>query len=573
MDKIFFLKPTHPMQRRYEALRAAYVDNLPNQQIADTFNYTLYSFKSIKRDCKNYKPNDFFQPLQKGPKDIHQKTLSNKERIIQLRKRNFSIPEIEEKLFDEGVDLSQPAILSILKQEGFTKLFRRTRRERLEALQSDKNYPQISNVNEFGCKEKISTSFGGIFLFLPLVLELKLNQLFQIDGFYGTKMIPASSYLLSYLVIKLLGKDRISHIDDFGFDYGLGIFAGLNVLPKCSSISKYTYRHPKSLIKRLLKGFMKILYKEGYIKGQNINLDFHTIPYYGEESVLEKHWVAARNKRMTSVLSFFAQDLDTTYLCYSNGDIRKNQVNDEILEFIKYYQESTGLLPERLIFDSKLTTYENLNKINKKKILFITLKRRGKNFKEEIEKWDGWKKIKLDNVKRKYQNLEYVEQRIKIKNYDGEVRWIVVKGHGRELPMSLITNDFKSSVKLILTFYARRWRIENNIQENVDFFNLNALSSPVVVKVDFDIAFTLIANTLYKILGEKTKWFDRAKPKSISRNFIDIKAGIEIEKSKIKVKLSEKNYNPVLMDWLNSLNEIKVPWWGNRLLEFVFNAR
>ncbi len=223
-----------------------------------------------------------------------------------------------------------------------------------------------------------------------------------------------------------------------------------------------------------------------------------------------------------------------------------------------------------MVFDSKLTTYRNLNKLNQKKILFITLKRRGKNILKEISNIKKWNRVTLDNVKRKYRHLQYVEKGIELKDYEGSVRQIIVQGAGRELPMCLITNDLKSSVKEVLTVYSHRWRIENNIQGNVDFFNLNALASPVVVKVDFDIAMTLIANTLYKILAQKTKWFKNATPKTISRNIIDVKTNIKIKDDIIVVKLGLKNYNPVIMEWVNSLGEMKIPWWDDRALVFDF---
>lgn len=262
---------------------------MSNRTITQKYGYTLYSFKTIKRDCKDITANFFFKELKKGPKGHHKKTLSVKERIIQLRKRNFSIPEIHEKLKEDHNDLSIPIINKILQEKGFTKLFRRTFRERLESYQSDTIYPEYSNTERFGERTEVTTSFGGIFLFIPIIVDLKLDQLFQNVGFYGTKAIPDISYMLSYLGLKLLGKDRICHIDDFGFDYGLGIFSKLNVFPKSASIGKYSYKHSKSQIRKLLKGFTKLLYARGYIKGTNINLDFHSIPYYGEESTLDGH--------------------------------------------------------------------------------------------------------------------------------------------------------------------------------------------------------------------------------------------------------------------------------------------
>jgi len=321
MDKNFFLDIQNPMQRRYETLRAAYVENMPSDEIAKKFNYTLYSFKSLKRDSKNFDADYFFKDLKKGAHGHHEKTLGCYERIIELRKKNFSVTEITEKLIYEGTSVSTNLINTILAKEGFTKLFRRTNRERLEALQSDKKYPEYADVSLFCEKQSFITRFGGIFLFLPLIIDLKLDQIF-LEELYGTTQIPRISYMLSYLALKLLGKERLSHINDFSFDHGLGTFAGLNVLPKSTSISSYSYHHSKSTTRKILKAFLKLLQINGYIKGQNINLDFHTIPFYGEEATLNKNFAPMKGKSVKSVLSFFAQDLDTTFLCFSDGELK-----------------------------------------------------------------------------------------------------------------------------------------------------------------------------------------------------------------------------------------------------------
>ena len=133
-----------------------------------------------------------------------------------------------------------------------------------------------------------------------------------------------------------------------------------------------------------------------------------------------------------------------------------------------------------------------------------------------------------------------------------------------------MTNEFDTSPKEIIETYALRWLIENNIQENIDFFSLNALSSPIIVKVDFDIAVTLIANTLYKTLAGKFKLFDKAKPKTIYRNIIEGAAKIYIEPKVIKVIFGKKAFNPLIMDWISSLPEIKVPWMQNRVMHYDF---
>jgi transposase len=571
MSKTFFLDPTDPMQKRYEALRASFVGDLSAEQVAKKFNYSVHTINALRRDFKAGTLPPFFNPLTKGPKKRRPSSLKAKGRIIELRKQNYSIEEIEEVLLREQFDITAKTIYQILKDEGFARLFRRTHAEKRLALQQAKDPAEISRVKSFAAHRFVKTAYGGVFLFIPMIIDMQLDKIFNQVGFYGSKQIPRLNYLMSFLALKLIGKERLSHVNDLNFDYGLGTFAGLNVLPKIAAITQYSYRNPHNLVVNLLKKWNHVLKEKGYIKGQHINLDFHSTPHWGEESQLQKNWVPTRGKAMKSVLCFFAQDLDTTYLCYSNGQLSKEEAPDEILNFVSFYQSSHGELPTCLVFDSKLTTYKNLNVLDKDfGIKFITLQRRGKKILAQINKISDWKKIRLNKTTRKYKALKISEQPVTIKHYDGQLRQIVVTGTGRELPMLIITNEFDTPPKEIIETYATRWLIENNIQENVDFFSLNALSSPIIVKVDFDIAVTLIANTLYKTLAGKFKLFDKAKPKTIYRNIIEGAAKIYIESETVKVIFGKKAFNPLIMDWISSLAEIKVPWMENRIIQYDF---
>jgi len=571
MSKNFFLDPNDPMQKRYEALRASFVDGLSAEEVAKRFGFSVHTVHALRRDFKAGNLPPFFKTLKKGPQGRQDTTLMAKNRIIELRKQNYSIEEIEEVLLRENYDITAKTIHHVLKDEGFARLFRRTHAEKRIALQQAKDPAEKANVDQFGRHQYVKTSYGGIFLFIPLILTLGLESLFSKIGFYGSKQLPRLNYLMSFLALKLIGKERLSHVSDLSFDYGLGAFAGLNVLPKISAMTQYSYQNPRDLVVRLLKQWNEVLRDQGCIIGDHINLDFHSTPHWGDESQLEKHWVPTRGKAMKSVLCLFAQDLETTYLCYSNGQLSKDEAPDEILNFISFYESAHKTVPRCLVFDSKLTTYRNLNILDKEYgITFITLKRRGKNTLAEIEQIEDWKKIRITKTTRKHQLLKVYEEPIKIKDYDGEVRQIIVTGTGRELPMLVITNDFDAPAKEIIETYARRWLIENNIQENVDFFSLNALSSPIIVKVDFDIAMTLIANTLYKILSKKFKLFDSAKPKTVYRNIVEGAAKIYIGEDSVKVVFGKKAFNPLIMDWIKTQPEYRIPWMHNKVLLYDF---
>jgi transposase len=571
MSKAFFLNPEDPMQKRYEALRTSFVDELSAKEVAQKFGYSIHTINALRRDFKAGVLPPFFNPLTKGPKQRRPSTLLARDRIIELRKQNYSIEEIEEVLLRERHEITAKTIHQVLKDEGFARLFRRTHAERRIALQQAKDPAEMAQIKQFCAHDFVKTAYGGVFLFIPMIVDLQLDTIFNQMGFYGSKQIPRLNYLMSFLALKLIGKERLSHVNDLNFDYGLGTFAGLNVLPKIAAITQYSYRNPHNLVVRLLKKWNQVLKEKGLLKGQHINLDFHSTPHWGEESQLQNHWVPTRGKAMKSVLCFFAQDLETTYLCYSNGQLSKEEAPDEILNFLSFYQSSHGVLPNCLVFDSKLTTYKNLNVIDKDfDIKFITLKRRGKKILENIQKISNWKKIRLDKTTRKYRLLKIYQELITIKDYDGQLRQIIVTGTGRELPMLIITNDFETPPKEVIETYAQRWLIENNIQENVDFFSLNALSSPIIVKVDFDIAITLIANTLYKILAGKFKLFDKAKPKTIYRNIVAGAAKIYIRSNTVNVIFGKKAFNPLIMDWISSLPKLKVPWMDNKLLRYDF---
>jgi len=571
MSKTFFINPDDPMQKRYEALRASFVNGLNADEVAKQFGYSVHTINALRRDFKAGSLPPFFRPLTKGPKHRRPSTLIAKNRIIELRKQNYSIEEIEEVLLRERYDITAKTIGQVLKEEGFARLFRRTHAERRIALQHAKDPAEISHVKQFSAHEFVKTAYGGVFLFIPMIVDMQLDTLFSQIGFYGSKQIPRLNYLMSFLALKLIGKERLSHVNDLNFDYGLGTFAGLNVLPKIAAITQYSYRNPHNLVVNLLKKWNQVLKEKGLIKGQHINLDFHSTPHWGEESQLQNHWVPTRGKAMKSVLCFFAQDLETTYLCYSNGQLSKEDAPDEILNFVSFYKSSHGVLPNCLVFDSKLTTYKNLNVLDKDfNIKFITLKRRGKKIIENIQKISNWTKIRLSKTTRKYRLLKIYQEPVAIKDYDGQLRQIIVTGTGRELPMLIITNDFETPAKEVIETYAQRWLIENNIQENVDFFSINALSSPIIVKVDFDIAMTLIANTLYKIMAGKFKLFDKAKPKTIYRNIIEGAGKIYIRSNTVTVIFGKKAFNPLIMDWISSLPEIRVPWMDNKLLQYDF---
>jgi len=167
------------------------------------------------------------------------------------------------------------------------------------------------------------------------------------------------------------------------FDEGLALFAGLNVIPKRSFLTEYSCRIAPAVYPKLMHRWFDAMQTLGLKHGVSFDVDFHSIPFHGEDALLQKHYISKRSRRQKGVLAFLAAGCRQARVCYGNAAVRKEDQNDEILRFVEYWQQRTGHLPEELVFDSKLTTYENLSRLDKLGIQFITLRRRDAKMLQE----------------------------------------------------------------------------------------------------------------------------------------------------------------------------------------------
>jgi transposase len=564
-DEKYFIYPQHDWQRRYEAMRASYVDRLPAKVVAEKFGYSP-SYVNLLRHQFAHGKFDFAEPVPEGKTRKSKVDSVSRNKICNWREHKLSAGEIAQLLSEDGIEISVRTVERILAEEGYPKLPRRTRLKIGLTAQGAKvpETSQTISLNEWD-NRKHDCQDAGIFIFAPFIQQLNLPQIVQNAGLPGSKTIPALSYFLSFLAVKLVGTERYAHMGEHAFDSGLGLFAGLNVLPKCTAMSTYSYGLDSSELLKLQRTFVKQVNKLGLIDKSVINLDFHTIPHFGDESVLQKHWAGARNKRMKGALTLIAQDAASKLILYTAADIHRNEADDQVLSFLKYWQGIQRRIEPTFVFDSRFTTYANLSALNQRGIKFITLRRRGKKLVQSVDKLGPWKRINIPHAKRKFPNPLVHESHIEIKDYEGLLRQLIMRGNGHEKPVFLISNDFDSPVELIAGNYSRRWRVENAISEAVKFFNLNALSSPILVKVHFDVIMTMIADTLYSMLAKKLRGFEDCDAPKIYRHFIKGRGKIISKNGKLDVIFPKRAHNPILravpwhrlpgtLSWLNDAN-------------------
>ncbi len=571
----YFKKPISHRQKQYEAIRAIAIGGESIEEAAKRYGYKASTVYSLLRDARAGKI-ELFPAVKKGPQ---QKRTDPDvcDKIIEYRKMRLSTSDIQERLAEETNKITSRTVERILKDAGYGKLKRRTNKE-LGITTKNKIIPDRSEHLDFSELEpfNIDCPSAGCFFFIPYILESGIIDIVKECKMPDSSDIGSTQACLSMLLLKLMGRKRLSHIGTYDREPGLGIFAGLNVLPKPTYMNTYSCRCSESQVMNLQSKVITCLKKRypGLYCSDYINLDFHSIPHFGDESEMEKVWCGARGKTMKGANTVFIQDSQSNAILYTRADILRNEEANEIKKFVTYWKTINGRVNETLVFDCKFTAYRVLDELEDDKIKFITLRKRyAKLIKDTLElPPNEWKKIHLSIPKRKYKNVSVHESEVKLRGCNNTFRQITVKDHGRSKPTFIITNNKDLPMKDILEVYARRWRIENKLAELVAFFNLNALSSPIMIRIHFDILWTLIADTLYRRFAQDLRRFEINIAPTIFRKFIDMPGRVVYDGNKFAIKIRKRAHTPVLKEVERLQKPFKVPWLSGKTVEIVWTA-
>jgi len=571
----FFTEPVNARQRQYEAVRAIVIDGISVEEVAEKFNYRESTLYALLREAKGERIDLFPAiPRQKKTRKIPE---SLQAEAVRLRDSGMSAKEICGAFADKEVNVSLRTIERLLSELGFSKLSRRTNKQ-LGITCKNTIIPEIAEKIDFSELEPFSIDCPavGVFFFLPYIIESGIMDVVTECQLPGSSVIEAEQACLSMLLLKLIGSERLSHIKQFNREVGFGVFSGLNVLPKATYMNTYSSRcSEKKLLELQEKALTKFtkwhpeLYSSDYI-----NLDFHSIPHFGDESEMENVWCGSRGKTMKGANTVFAQDAKSNAIMYSRADILRIEEAEEVKRFVKYWKKVNGDLNETLVFDCKFTTYKVLDELTDENVKFITLRKRHAALLTEtasIPK-EEWQKKYLPIPKRKRKHVSVFEEIITLRGCKNKFRQITVKDHGRVNPTYIILNNNDISLKEALIVYAKRWHIEQKIAETVSFFNMNALSSPLMVRIHFDIFWTVIADTFYHVFASDLRRFEACLAPTIFKKFIDMPGKVIFDGSNFQIRIRKRAHTPVLLDVKKLQDPIVIPWLEGRTVEIIWTA-
>jgi len=569
-----FTEPTLAAQRRYEAVRAYFVEELSPAEIAERFGYTKASVQTLISTYRAGDVGGLFAQSRPGPKS-HPKKDAARERVIELRRERHGIEEIVSELARTGTPLARTVVWEILREAGLSRMPKPAAAPKPEPAPERLAAPKVHVLtdSDWPTTGSVQTQHAGLFLLLPELVELDLLGLIEAAGWPSTSQLQALHSVLSLLALKLSGRRRRSHVQSVVHDAALGLFAGLNVLPKTWHLTTYSYRTTRAQQLAFFEALQPRLRDAGLLGEQGLNLDFHTIMSYGEDTVLDKNYVPRRSQRTRSVLTFIAQDGQQRTIIYANAELTAPAQAGEVIAFCRFYERTHGQPPKLLVFDQKLTTQEHLAELDEMGVGFITLRQRSPKLIATLEGLppSDWTKTRLDRSG-KHKTATYHETPVTIKGRT--FRQIAVNGLGRDQATLILTNERQNTVKQLIERYGQRWGIENQLAEQIRAFHLDSLCSQVPLAVDFDVTLTILADIIYRRFtrGLHVAYHNQT-PDTIREYLINGIGELRFTPEHVEVRLRRRTHTPALLDAGYQDRQTKIPWWGDRTLTYAFPAR
>jgi transposase len=568
---LFFLAPHSVAQKQYEALRLYFVESVKAREVAKKYGYTYRGFTTIVSEFRNKlreggTENLFFVPSSKG-RPSSPAISSVNQTIIELRKKYYSVPDIKIDLDGRGVKVSEKSIYNVVRKNGFSRLPRRMKASKQHLSPPTLEAP-VSNRLGFR-PEDFKSGSAGLLCFLPYIHDSGIDKLVEKSAYPETSSIDRLSSILCFLALKLSNARRYSADNLWCMDRGLGLFAGLNVLPKAAWFTSYSHRVTSDMNRNFLSHLHQLWLSKGLL-GDTANMDFTTIPYWGDGGHLENNWSGKRGKALESMLAVLAHNPDSGIIDYGSTNVLHKDESSVVLEYLDFYSPDKNRDLKYLVFDSKFTNYQNLNTLNQKNIKFLTIRRRGKNMVGQINNIpvNAWKTKRVEMAGNKHRTLKVFEQEVALKDYQGKVRQIIITGNGKTKPAIIITNDFELGLENVIRKYARRWLVEKTISEQIEFFHLNHVSSSMVIKVDFDLTMSILAHNLYRLVALNLERYGHLTAQSVYEKFILNEGDVQIEKENIIVKLKKKRNLPLVLETMKKFETVETPFLKNKKLIF-----
>jgi hypothetical protein len=436
---------------------------------------------------------------------------------------------------------------------------------------SNRTPDEIKRELDKALKDGFNTFYGGSFLLIPYLLHLGI-----VDNISALKVekqsgIPIEKAVLALLHLGIVGKKRISRIEDVT-DQGLAVFAGLSKMPDPSFFHEFLDK-VKTADAEQFNILCSRRFKEiGLFKGKIINLDRHFMGYFGKKRIgKDKH--PTRNISMKGVNASFTHDQETGDPIFVRADYPGLKPEDVAIPMLNTTMDIINNEMEMIVFDKWFSVGSLLDYVNiEMKIKYVTLLKLFQNRIEEM------KSIPADQFREMADGRKITFIHTSLRNYTGEAKLIVIwfQEDGEDKYYGYLTNDEESPEEETVITYAKRWRIENFLKEAI-FLNIDKLPGIELNKISAMLAIKLIGYCTVSCLRRDIGGdYAKVEIEGIFEKFLNIQAFVKSKGETIHVNYYR--YPSELVPLFQDLNEkLKnkginpaVPWLNNKTLEFHF---
>ena len=220
----------------------------------------------------------------------------------------------------------------------------------------------------------------------------------------------------------------------------------------------------------------------------------------------------------------------------------------------------------------KLTT-EHLAGLDELGVGFITLRQRSPKPIQTLQALpaSAWTKTRLDRPG-KHKTVTYHQNHVTISGRT--LRQLAVNGLGREQATLILTNQHQLTPKQLIERYGKRWGIENQLSEQIRAFHLDSLCSQVPLAVDFDVALTALADTIYRRFARGLHpAYRNQTPDMIRSQLIDSIGELRFTLTTSRSASDAAPTPPRCSTPVMRTAASEAPWWLGPTLSYTFPAR
>ncbi|HET9894346.1 MAG TPA: hypothetical protein VFQ44_05385 [Streptosporangiaceae bacterium] len=561
----YFLRPAGASQRRYEALRAYFVEDMPASQVASKFGYTAGSVHQMATLLRSGKLA-LFTETKPGPKGPRKATSALRARVLTLRGAGHSVTEISSVLAAEGLPLSAQSVWEILDAGGLPRLPRRSGAYGVPVRAA----APAPAVRPLAWPERplvLPCEHAGLLLLLPGMAELGLDELVRSAAYPDTPVFTNWQVLGALIYAKCDRWSRSHHLGSVVSDAGLAFTLGLTAMPTTTELDAYSWRVPREanrdLLTKLVRGLRRLEPATGETR---FGCDFRRV----------RRQVASARPALTTEpgsevsLVFLAWHLARKDLVYANADLAEAEQSREILAFADYWKQSAGSDPGLLVFDSQVTTYAVLDELAARGVRWLCVRQRGQTELRRLAALpgDAWTSMPLQ-VTGGCGPPRLREDVITLKWITSKVRQIAIGESGRDSPTLLITNDRTTPAANLVASYADLLAIGRQAGSATGRPGRVAAGRPF--NADLDATLAVIADNLGRLFARRLPRHQLATPVRLWRQFLDSSGMLHITGKSVTCELDPRSYHPVLAEAGFADLEVPVPWWQGRPLRYSLN--